>query len=95
MATLLHWITLSAHKRVVSPAARTKLLNAIAKQVKKDAWMKEEVYKTVWEQEYQVVADSYIKKFQKYAELWLASDAGKAYQSYVQKSRYRLSPSDS
>jgi hypothetical protein len=87
-------MTLSAHKRVVSPAARTKLLHAIAKQVKKDAWMKEELYNTIWEQEYQIVADSYTTKFQKYANLWLASDAGKAYQSYVQKSRYRLSPSE-
>ena len=87
-------MTLSAHKRVVSPAARTKLLHTIAKQVKKDAWMNEELYNTVWEQEYQFVAESYIKKFQKYADLWLASEAGKAYQSYVQKSRYLLSPSE-
>ena len=87
-------MTLSAHKRVVSPSARTKLLHAIAKQVKKDAWMTEELYNTVWEQEYQVVAELYIKKFKKYADMWLASDAGKAYQSYVRKSRYRLSPSE-
>jgi len=79
---------------MVSPSARKTLLQAIAKQVRKDVWMNEEIYNTVWEQEYRFVVESYIKKFKKYADMWLESDAGKAYESYVKKTRYCFSPSE-
>ena len=38
VATVLHWMTLSVHKRVVSLSARKLLLHAIAKQVEQEVW---------------------------------------------------------